>query len=114
MIPPSEPSDTPRSLARIGLSDEEIATKLQLPVKKLRRLYKRELREGAVEGNTQVLRNLHAAACSGSNTTAAALWVKARCGWRDTGVPAPCTHVKPLKLVIGSKEINAQSKPSED
>lgn len=105
---PSEHSESVRSLAQIGLSEEEIATKFQLSPKKLRRLYKRELREGAAEGNIQVLEKLHQAASSGSNITATTLWVKARCGWRDTGVTAHSSNLIRSKLIVAMRESGPQ------
>ncbi len=87
-----------RSLAECGTSDEDIAAKLQLPIKKLRRLFKVELAQGVAQGNREVLGTLYQAAKSGSNMAATIFWVKARCGWRDTGAPAgaaspPCPPV---------------------
>ncbi len=102
--PSSEQRLSVRSLAEIGMSDQEIAIQLQLSLKKLRRSYKRERSEGAAEGNRQVLEHLYQAAKSGSNIAAAALWVKARCGWRDTGATAQSGTLIRSKLVILSRE----------
>lgn len=96
-----EHSETVRSLAQIGVSDDEIATQVKLSLKKLRRIHKHDLRQGAAEGNRQVLESLHKAAKSGSNIAATALWVKARCGWRDTGVVSQSGRIIRSKLIIG-------------
>jgi hypothetical protein len=105
--PSSEQRRSVRALAEIGMSDQEIATQLQLSLKKLRKFCKRELNEGAAEGNRQVLEHLYQAAKSGSNMGAAALWVKARCGWRDTGVTAQSGTLLRSKLVIVTKSPDA-------
>lgn len=96
-----------RSLAEIGMSDQEIATQTQLSLKKLRKLHKRELAEGAAEGNRQVLEYLYKAAKSGSNMAATSLWVKARCGWRDTGVTAQSGAPIRSKLIVVTKNPDA-------
>ncbi|HEX4748499.1 MAG TPA: hypothetical protein VH302_03060 [Bryobacteraceae bacterium] len=89
-----------RSLAEMGASHEDIAAHLGISPGKLRRLYKRELQKGVAEGNLRVAETLYIAAKSGSNLNATTLWLKARCGWRDTGlVPRP-PHVISPKLVI--------------
>ncbi|SRR5579884_2875482 len=95
-----EHSERVRSLAAIGMSDQEIAAQIQLSSKKLQKIYKRELREGAAEGNRQVLETLHKSASSGSNFPATSLWVKARCGWRDTGPTSQSPTIVRAKLVI--------------
>lgn len=100
----NEHGESVRSLAGIGMSDQEIATQIQLSARRLQKLYKRELREGAAEGNRQVLEALHKAAKSGSNITATALWVKARCGWRDTGPGPQSPNLIRSKLIITCNE----------
>ena len=81
-------ADHPRrveNLARIGAAEEDIAAELHMPLKRLRKLFGRELERGSAKGRNEVLEELFAKAKSGSNLTATSLWVKARCGWRDTG-----------------------------
>jgi hypothetical protein len=75
-------------LAEIGATEEDIATELQMPLKRLQKRFRRELERGAVAGKHHVLETLFNNAQSGSNMAATALWVKAKCGWRDTGVPS--------------------------
>lgn len=74
-----------RELAAIGAREEDIAAQLQIPLKKLKKIFKRELADGAAEGKTRVLKKLHDIALAGENTQALLFWVKSRCGWRDTG-----------------------------
>ncbi len=81
-----------RALARIGAADQDIADELQIPLKRLQKRFKRELEQATAQGKTGVLQKLYDMAISGSNTTATVFWIKAKCGWRDTGkaeTPAP-------------------------
>lgn len=84
-MPAVEDRDRVRKLAGIGASEEDIAAQLQIPLKRLQKRFRRELAEGAALGKTEALEKLHAMATSGSNTSATIFFVKARCGWRDTG-----------------------------
>ncbi len=72
-------------LACIGAAEEDIAAELHIPLKRLRKRFRRELERGGAKGRIEVLEELFEKAKSGSNLTATSLWVKARCGWRDTG-----------------------------
>lgn len=73
------------SLAGVGMSYQEMAALFGVPRKQIRLEHKLELRKGRAEGNLKVLDALHEAASSGKNMTATMFWLKARCGWRDTG-----------------------------
>jgi hypothetical protein len=72
-------------LAGLGATEEDIAAELQIPVKRLRKRFRRELARGNAIGKHQVLEKFFDQVQSGSNMGATTLWVKARCGWRDTG-----------------------------
>jgi hypothetical protein len=74
-----------RQLAAIGLSDDDIACQLRLPLPKLQKLFRLELAEGAATGRERALQQLHDVALGGENTNALTFWIKSRCGWRDTG-----------------------------
>jgi hypothetical protein len=74
-----------RQLAAIGLSDDDIASQLRLPLRKMQKLFHSELKEGAAAGREHALKTLHDIATGGENLGALTFWVKARCGWRDTG-----------------------------
>src|SRR5581483_7336953 len=80
-------------LARVGASEESIAAELQIPVKRLKKRFRRELEQGHAQGKHQVLENLYQAATSGSNNTVTTFWVKSRCGWRDTGASTESTQM---------------------
>ncbi|MGH9610471.1 MAG: hypothetical protein ACRD34_12450 [Bryobacteraceae bacterium] len=82
-----------RELAAIGLSDADIASQLRLPLPQVQKRFKLELKTGAAEGREQALRKLHTIAVSGENLGALTFWVKARCGWRDTGATQSATEV---------------------
>lgn len=90
-------------LAQIGATEEDIATELQIPVNRLQKRFRRELDRGAVQGRNQVLEKLFENAQSGSNMAAASLWVKAKCGWRDTGPSAHSPAITHAILEIVSK-----------
>ena len=72
-------------LAQIGATPEDIAADLQIPLKRLQKRFRRELERGEALGKHTVLEKLFDNASSGNNMAATSLWVKARCGWRDTG-----------------------------
>ncbi|MGH9624836.1 MAG: hypothetical protein ACRD4G_10920 [Bryobacteraceae bacterium] len=82
-----------RELAAIGLSDADIASQLRLPLPQLQKRFKFELKTGAAEGRAQALTRLHTIALSGENLNALTFWVKARCGWRDTGTTPSAAQV---------------------
>ncbi len=82
-----------RELAAIGMSDDDIASQLPLALPKFQKIFKLELQSGAAEGREQALRKLHSIALSGKNLAALTFWVKARCGWRDTGTTQSATQV---------------------
>ncbi len=73
-------------LARLGATEEDIALDLGLSLEQLQECYRRELDRGRVQGRHAILQRLFSNAASDSNSTATSMWVKAQCGWRDTGV----------------------------
>jgi hypothetical protein len=79
-----------RDLAAIGMTEDDIAAQLRLPMAQLKKRFRLELKQGAATGREHALKKLHELAISGDNFSALSLWVKSRCGWRDTGAaPAP-------------------------
>jgi hypothetical protein len=72
-------------LAQFGATPEDIAAELQIPVKRVQKRFRRELERGHAIGKHTVLEKLFLNAASGNNMPATSLWVKSRCGWRDTG-----------------------------
>ena len=90
-------------LAQVGATEEDIAAELQIPLKRLQKRFRRELERGAVAGKHHVLEALFENAQSGSNMAATSLWVKAKCGWRDTGLSSNSPSVIHSILEIVSK-----------
>ena len=99
-LPLPEQRERVRALARTGAADEAIAPQVGVPLKRLRKYFRHDLELGRAEGSQQVLDNFHETATSGSNTTASMFWLKAKCGWRDTGSPTAAAPV-PISFVIG-------------
>jgi len=93
-----------RDLAAIGASHDDIAAQLRVPLPKLEKIFKDELRAGAAHGRELALRKLHALATSGDSAPMLSFWVKAQCGWRDTGAPQGITAAIRHVLVIGKSE----------
>lgn len=85
-MPSQQDRQRVRNWSMTGATREEIAGWLGMPLKRVQRLFRLELREGEAEGKQAVLNKLYTAASSGENLTAMMFWVKAKCGWRDTGV----------------------------
>ena len=90
-------------LAQVGASPEDIAAELQIPLKRLHKRFRRQLERGAVQGKHDVLEKLFENASSGANAAATSLWVKARCGWRDTGVSSNSPSIIHSVLEIVTK-----------
>jgi hypothetical protein len=68
-----------------GAAEEDLAAHLNMPVERVKRMFRRDLEYYSADAKHQVLSKLYDAAKSGTNTTAAVFWAKARYGWRDTG-----------------------------
>ena len=99
-------------LAGLGATEEDIAAELQIPVKRLQKRFRRELARGNALGKHRILERLYEQADSGKNTSAIALWVKARCGWRDSGsTPDGPTYINSLLEIQIRPDPNAPPKP---
>ena len=72
-------------LARFGATQEDIAAELQIPLECVKDEHQRAFERGQAIGRNMILERLFHNAASGSNFAATTLWVKARCGWRETG-----------------------------
>lgn len=71
--------------ARSGATEDDIAAQFDIPVKRLKKLFRKELRCGEAEGKQLALDKLLDVVREGSNISGLIFWIKARCGWRDTG-----------------------------
>ena len=95
-----------QKLAGLGATEEDMAAELQISVKRLQKRFRRELAQGNALGKHRILERLYDQADSGKNLGAIALWVKARCGWRDTGsAPEGPTYINSIL------EIKTQAAP---
>jgi hypothetical protein len=113
-MPSPEDRERVSQLARIGASEETIAAELQIPRKRLKKQFRRELKQGEARGKHQILENFYEAAASGSNNAATTFWVKSRCGWRDTGAPAePPQIIKPILRILAGPGAAAERRPHE-
>ena len=98
-------------LAQFGATAEGIAAELQIPVARVRKRFRRELERGEAMGKHTVLQKLFENAASGNNMPATSLWVKSRCGWRDTGAsPQSPTIVHSFLKVIEAANKNEPEK----
>lgn len=79
-------------LAKLGFPHELIAYSLRMSVRSLRKHFRAELYDSAIEANKQVLTKLLDLALTG-NATAAALWTRTRCKFPTPGSSHP--EVKP-------------------
>lgn len=82
-----EPNDTTRKLARalsaVGVTHEDIASKLDISADTLVKYYRKDLDDGRVDANSAVARGLFEQAKAG-NTAAAIFWLKTRARWKET------------------------------
>jgi transposase len=74
-----------RTLAAVGITHEDIASKLEISADTLVKYYKKELADGRIDANAQVAKGLFDQAKQG-NTAAAIFWLKTRAGWKETNV----------------------------
>jgi hypothetical protein len=101
--PRLKPTDEQRrmvkSMAAMGIRQEEIARKLEIrSPKTLRAHFREELDRGATDANYNVANALYKQAISGV-TVAAIFWLKTRAGWRDRSVPEYATAEPPPFVV---------------
>ena len=88
-------------LARAGATEEDIAAELQIPLARLRKRFRRELKRARAMGRNQILENVFEKAKSGESVPTTTFWLKSQCGWRDTGPSqAPPTIVRHI-LAVG-------------
>lgn len=108
MPPADQRTDSQKveDLARIGAGEEDIAADLQISLEHLREHFRKELETGNARGKHQILQTAFEKAASGDNMQATALWLKARCGWRDTGASPQSTtiHHAIVEIITKSDE----------
>jgi len=85
-------------LARTGATEEDIAAELQIPLKRLKKRYRREIEKSRAIAKNEMLAHLYETAKSRSNTAATMFWVKTQCGWRDTGASETILLKRVMKI----------------
>jgi len=84
-----KPTDESRKLAKtlsaVGITHEDIASKIEISSDTLVKYYKKELADGRIDANAQIAKGLFEQAKNG-NTSAAIFWLKTRAGWKETSV----------------------------
>lgn len=87
--PTPESRSIVQALAQFGIPQEQIARKIGVSEKTLRKHYAIELEDGATAANLKVAQNLFAFASGNkgaptNQVTAGIFWAKTRMGWRET------------------------------
>ena len=87
--PAHEPSTEKRTMAKtlsaVGVTHEDIASKLNISADTLTKYYKKELDEGRIDANATIAKSLFEQA-KGGNTSAQMFWLKTRAGWKERQV----------------------------
>jgi hypothetical protein len=97
--PTDEQRRTVKSMAAMGIRQEEIARKLEIrSAKTLRTHFREELDRGATDANYNVASALYKQAMSG-NTAAMIFWLKTRGGWHERSAPENVPFEVPPFLV---------------
>ena len=81
--PTDENKKLVKTLAAVGITFEDIATKLEISSDTLVKYYKKELDDGRIDANASIGQTLFQQAKNG-NTAAAIFWLKTRAQWKET------------------------------
>ena len=81
--PTDENKKLVKTLAAVGITFEDIATKLEISSDTLVKYYKKELDDGRIDANASIGQTLFQQAKNG-NTAAAIFWLKTRARWKET------------------------------
>ena len=81
--PTTENKKLVKTLAAVGITFEDIATKLEISSDTLVKYYKKELDDGRIDANASIGQTLFQQAKNG-NTAAAIFWLKTRARWKET------------------------------
>lgn len=81
--PSDENKKLVKTLAAVGITFEDIATKLEISSDTLVKYYKKELDDGRIDANASIGQTLFKQAKNG-NTAAAIFWLKTRARWKET------------------------------
>lgn len=80
-----ESDATVRRLAALGVTYEDIASRLRISADTLVKYYKNTLEDARIDANSAIAGTLFTQAKRG-NMTAAIFWLKTRAGWKETQV----------------------------
>jgi len=110
--PKIQPTDEQRklvkTLAAFGIPHEQIANKVGIrSPKSLRKYFRSELDQGAIDANGQVAKTLYEMATSGKQPLATMFWLKTRAGWRDRPAFEP-TAISPPPFIVAQQQHGAQ------
>lgn len=83
--PTKETIATVRRLAALGVTYEDIASRLRISSDTLVKYYKETLEDARIDANSTIAGTLFTQAKRG-NMTAAIFWLKTRAGWKETQV----------------------------
>lgn len=83
--PTEETRKLAKALASVGITHEDIASKIGISADTLVKYYKKELDDGRIDANAAIAKGLFQQAKSG-NTAASIFWLKTRAGWKETQV----------------------------
>ena len=81
--PTAENKKLVKTLAAVGITFEDIATKLEISSDTLVKYYKKDLDDGRIDANASIGQTLFQQAKNG-NTAAAIFWLKTRARWKET------------------------------
>jgi len=81
--PTDESRKLVRTLSSVGITYEDIASKLNITAETLTKHYKEDLLDGRVDANALIGQSLYQNARDG-NTSAQVFWLKTRAGWKET------------------------------
>ena len=115
-----EKSDMVRVLSGYGLTQEQIASMLDISRNTLTKYYYEELQKGKAQANSKVAENLFKIATGNRNgsVTAAIFWLKCQAGWKDTAVleviNADTDESRFAKLVENIRDSKLDRKESDD
>ena len=97
--PTAEQRRMVKSMAAMGIRQEEIARALAIrSPKTLRVHFREELDRGATDANYNVANSLYKQAMNGS-TAATIFWLKTRAGWREGSLPESSPAAPPPFVV---------------
>ena len=102
--PQIRPTDEQRrlvkTLAALGIPQEQIAMKVGIrSPKTLRKYFRDELDRGSLDANLQVLQTLYKLATDGVHLAATIFWAKSRLGWRERAAFEQSPAVPPPFIV---------------